>query len=115
MQNWENKIKLCLKKRDLAEIDLDLINTAFTHPSYKGLDPLAEDYERLEFLGDAVLDLVTADYLIKNNPGEEGQLTEKRKQLVSNHTLSGIFDEFDLAPLIRTNKFCECVFRSNFS
>ncbi|MHA1776015.1 MAG: ribonuclease III domain-containing protein, partial [Promethearchaeota archaeon] len=55
-------------------MDLTLVITAFTHPSYKGLVPTAEDYERLEFLGDAVLDLVVAEELIKRSNAREGVL-----------------------------------------
>ena len=47
-------------------IDYDLLWIAFTHKSYKGMGYNGEDNERLEFLGDAVLDLINADLKFKS-------------------------------------------------
>ncbi len=91
-----------LKLIDLEKIDQKLIITAFTHPSFKGLYPDVEDYERLEFLGDAVLDLISAEELIKDTHDSEGVLTEKRKLLVNNDFLAKIFDNMHINMLIRT-------------
>lgn len=100
----EKRILTWLSAFNIGDMDLKLVITAFTHPSYKGLDPHAEDYQRLEFLGDAVLDLITAEELVKKYKAEEGQLTEMRKQLVNNHKLSMIFDSWKIYPLIRAAK-----------
>jgi ribonuclease-3 len=65
---------------------------ALTHRSTLGeLSPGEErvTYERLEFLGDSVLALITSDYLVRNFPEEnEGQLTKKKSLLVSKSVLS---------------------------
>jgi ribonuclease-3 len=70
----------------------DLIIEALTHRSTLGeLKPgeVGITYERLEFLGDSVLALVTTDFLIRNFPEEdEGQLTQKKSLLVSKSVLS---------------------------
>jgi ribonuclease-3 len=70
----------------------NLIIEALTHRSMLGeLKPGEEGitYERLEFLGDSVLALVTTDFLVRNFPEEnEGQLTQKKSLLVSKTVLS---------------------------
>ena len=71
--------------------DKDLIKKAFTHRSYlnenKGLR--LEHNERLEFLGDAVLELVVTDFLYKKFPEKnEGELTALRSALVKAETLA---------------------------
>jgi ribonuclease-3 len=72
---------------------------ALTHRSTLGdLKPGEEriSYERLEFLGDSVLSLVTSDFLIRNFPEEnEGQLTKKKSLLVSKGVLSKKADEIE--------------------
>ena len=100
----EYQKKLCdwLKLLNLEKVDHKLIITAFTHPSFKGIYPDVEDYERLEFLGDSVLDLVSAEELIKGTHDSEGVLTEKRKLLVNNDFLAKIFDNMKIDQLIRT-------------
>jgi ribonuclease III len=76
--------------------------TAFTHPSYKGMFPNAEDYERYEFLGDSVLDLISAEELFFEQHFSEGVMTEKRKLLVNNDFLAQVFDRLKMAQFTRT-------------
>ncbi len=76
--------------------------TAFTHPSYKGMFPKAEDYERYEFLGDSVLDLISAEELFFGQNFSEGVMTEKRKLLVNNEYLAQVFDRLKMAQFTRT-------------
>ena len=52
--------------------DISLYKTAFSHSSYANEHKVKQDYERLEFLGDAVLDLVVADYLYNHYREDEG-------------------------------------------
>lgn len=61
--------------------DRQLLRTALTHSSYANeqRDPAIVCNERLEFLGDAVLGFVTADYLYRNEPSlPEGEMTRMR-------------------------------------
>ena len=61
--------------------DKDLIRQALTHSSYANERKInkIEDYERMEFLGDAVLELVSSEYLYeKQKSMSEGQLTRTR-------------------------------------
>ena len=62
--------------------NLDLYKTAFSHSSYVNEHKVKNDYERLEFLGDAVLDLVMADYLYNNYKENEGEMTKERASYV---------------------------------
>ena len=61
---------------------IDLYKTAFSHSSYVNEHKVKNDYERLEFLGDAVLDLVVADYLYSNHKESEGEMTKVRASYV---------------------------------
>ncbi len=66
--------------------DKDLLQTAFTHSSLAASDG-EHDNERLEFLGDAVLELVVSEMLFRSSRSDEGKLTELRKQYVSQSAL----------------------------
>ncbi len=70
--------------------DQDLFSTAFTHRSY--LNEHSEynlpSNERLEFLGDAVLQLLSSEYLYKNYPNPEGDLTNFRSAIVCTNSLA---------------------------
>ncbi|MDO8510290.1 MAG: ribonuclease III [bacterium] len=73
--------------------DKNLLRQAFTHRSYinEMRDFSVEHNERLEFLGDAVLELVVTDYLFHKYPKKpEGELTSYRSSLVNSQTLSSI-------------------------
>jgi len=73
--------------------DPDLLKEALTHRSYKNenLSWCLPHNERLEFLGDAVLELVTTDFLFKNYPShDEGRLTSVRAALVNYQNLSAV-------------------------
>ena len=60
-----------------------LLEDAFTHSSYANEHPGRKDYEKLEFLGDAVLELAVSDYLYRHFPRlNEGELTRLRSNIV---------------------------------
>ncbi|MBQ9481070.1 MAG: ribonuclease III [Clostridia bacterium] len=62
--------------------DKVLLRTCFTHTSYAN-EHGAESNEKLEYLGDSILNFVVADFLYRNVSGNEGSLTKKRAELVS--------------------------------
>ena len=62
--------------------NLSLYETAFTHTSFSNENNNSNNYERLEFLGDAVLELVMSDYLYNNWNLEEGKMTKIRASYV---------------------------------
>ncbi len=94
-----NRYEALEKKIDVTFKDLNLIDTAFVHKSYMNehRDLKAQHNERLEFLGDAVLELVVTDYLFRKYPEEEeGVLTNWRSALVKGKHLAEIASELDL-------------------
>ena len=72
-------------------ISPDLLVQALTHRSFSHEHPGVSNYERLEFLGDAVLELVTTETLFTIHPDmNEGQLAKMRAKAVSEDALSAI-------------------------
>lgn len=87
--------------------DPNLLTRALTHSSYlnEHIDLPNEDNERLEFLGDAVLDFVAAEYLFRKYPEfAEGRLTSIRAALVRMETLSKYANQLDLGSQLRLGK-----------
>ena len=70
------------EKLNIKPNDLRLYTLAFSHSSYVNEKHLKADYERLEFLGDAVLDLVMSDYLYNHSSFHEGDMTKIRANYV---------------------------------
>ena len=70
------------KKLDIKPKSDKIYKTAFSHSSYVNENNLKSDYERLEFLGDAVLELISSDYLYNNLDIEEGDMTKLRASYV---------------------------------
>ena len=70
-------------------IDLNskLIIRAFTHSSYVNENKIGEDYERLEFLGDKILDFLVSEYLYKSAHLKEGEMTKIRANYVCENAL----------------------------
>jgi ribonuclease-3 len=86
-----------------------LLECALTHPSYDAENQekteLFRNYERLEFLGDAVLGLILAEYLYKTYPEkDEGELARARTVLIQSTTLSSLARQLNIAPFIRVSK-----------
>lgn len=80
----------------------DLLELALTHRSYANEQGVPEHYERLEFLGDAVLGLVAAEWLYVQHPElPEGDLSKLKAQLVSRSTLAKHAEEMGLGPELR--------------
>ncbi|CAM1359067.1 Ribonuclease 3 [Tenacibaculum sediminilitoris] len=87
-------------------IKLSLYKKAFTHRSLKLVDGKGNpvNYERLEFLGDAILSTVIASYLFKKVPeGDEGYLTQMRSKVVSREHLNSLGKDLDLIRFVKSN------------
>ncbi|MCD6441299.1 MAG: ribonuclease III [Candidatus Marinimicrobia bacterium] len=81
----------------------DLLKTALTHRSAATIH--FDSYERMEFLGDAVLDMVVSDYLYNKYPRKpEGDLTKLRSILVSGKTLFEIAKKNDLQRFMHVDR-----------
>ncbi len=90
--------------------DPNLFRLALTHRSYCNEHELdaTESYERLEFLGDAVLELTISDYLYSHFPdADEGQLTKSRSSLVRGEVLARVARRLGLGDLIRVGRGVE--------
>ena len=81
--------------------ELPLFKQAFLHKSVSS----EQNNERLEFLGDAVLEIVVSDYLFNRFVElDEGKLTQMRASLVNTQSLSEIFQQLDCKGLLQTSK-----------
>ena len=86
--------------------DNRLLSRALTHRSYLNEYPEAlEDNERLEFLGDAVLDFLVAAWLYNRFPeSSEGEMTRLRAALVGTNQLAAFAQQIDLSAAIRLGR-----------
>ena len=85
--------------------DKDLLLEALTHRSYASENNLGYDNQRLEFLGDAVLEIIFSEYLYRRYPKHpEGMLTQMRSALVRQDSLADIARELRLEQFIRMGK-----------
>lgn len=98
--NFEKKIKITFK-------DKNLLKQAFTHRSYINENPgeKSSHNERLEFLGDAVLELIVTDFLYKKYPQyTEGELTALRSALVNAIIISEIAGDIGMNEYLLLSK-----------
>ena len=86
--------------------NIDLLVTAFTHRSYvnEHRKTVKEHNERLEFLGDAVLELIVTEYLYSNYEEPEGILTNWRSALVRTESISAAASRYEFEPLLRLSR-----------
>lgn len=86
--------------------DISIYEEAFTHRSMneKNASEHPKNYERMEFLGDAILSTVIASHLFKKVPsGNEGYLTKMRSKVVSREHLNELGRDLNLLQLVRSN------------
>ena len=76
-----------LDKYNIKTNNKEIYDTAFSHSSYCNENNIKEDYQRLEFLGDKVLDLIISDYLYHQTNFEEGKMTKIRSMYVCENAL----------------------------
>lgn len=101
-QGWKHSIGILGKLNINYKFkNPELYDLAMTHKSSSKL----ENNERMEFLGDAVLDLVITDFIYKNYPDlPEGDLAKLRADIVCAASLVQIAEELDLAPALELGK-----------
>lgn len=88
--------------------DINLLERALTHSSLKQGSNLQSYNQRLEFLGDAVIDLIVAEYLFtKYKDKAEGELTQMRSHLVSKDALSYLGRSLGLGEYVRMSSSAE--------
>ena len=99
MRNLEELfIKINIKPHDASVYEL-----ALTHPSFNAdANTRHSDYERFEYMGDAVLDYVAADLIFKSFPDmEPGRMSKLRSYLVKTHSLSNYARNIELFNYIK--------------
>lgn len=98
MTKMSNEISKLEEKIGFVAQDKDLLRQAMVHRSYlnEHRDFALDHNERLEFLGDAVLELVTTEYLYNNFSNPEGELTNFRSALVNGKMLAKVAGEVGL-------------------
>ncbi|MCD2346001.1 ribonuclease III [Clostridium guangxiense] len=106
MFSYEDKKLSDLEKKIGIEFnDKELIKTAITHSSYANENRNIKYNERLEFLGDAVLELSISEYLFKKYEDiSEGELTRKRALIVCEASLHEISKKWELGNYIKMSK-----------
>ncbi len=103
----EEKLKELEEKIGYSFRDKRLLRQALTHSSFANEQKINkyDDYERLEFLGDAVLELISSDFIFRENPQmPEGQLTKRRSSIVCEPALAFCAREISLEQYILLGK-----------
>lgn len=90
-----------LKRWNIEIRNKKLYETALSHASFVNEHHKKSDYERLEFLGDAVLELVVSDYLYKNIDEKEGKMTKIRSSYVCENALYSYMKDLNLIKYIK--------------
>lgn len=106
MQDFSKYQQFAKEKLGVTFNDINLLATAFTHRSYlnEHKKSAKEHNERLEFLGDAVLELVVTEHLYKHYNEPEGVLTNWRSALVRTESISAAAAKFGFDPLLRLSR-----------
>lgn len=94
-------MKETLERWGIVPQNQKLYEVAMSHSSYANEHKDKKDYERLEFLGDAVLELVMSDYLYRNFEADEGDMTKKRANYVCENALYEYMQDLDLIKEIK--------------
>ncbi|HSX35927.1 MAG TPA: ribonuclease III [Patescibacteria group bacterium] len=106
MQDYSAYVAFAEKVLGITFDNVQLLVTAFTHRSYvnEHKKSVSEHNERLEFLGDAVLELVVTEYLYNNFSEPEGILTNWRSSLVRTESIGAAAAKFGFEPLLRLSR-----------
>ena len=100
-------LQLLQQKIGIHFRDPGLLLEAVTHSSFANESPAVSprDNERLEYLGDAVLQLIAAEFLYKHHPGAtEGELTQTRSAMVNTNTLAQLAEQLGLGGYLYLGK-----------
>jgi len=106
MQDYSAYQRFAQETLGVTYDNIQLLVTAFTHRSYvnEHRKTAHEHNERLEFLGDAVLELIVTEYLYKNHADPEGVLTNWRSALVRTESISSAASRFGFEPMLRLSR-----------
>ncbi|MCL2607805.1 MAG: ribonuclease III domain-containing protein [Methanomassiliicoccaceae archaeon] len=80
------------RRRNIGNDEVEIFSVALTHDSYaneeRSRSNRTESYERLEFLGDAVMELIVCEYIYSNTEMNEGAMTDFKNRVVCNRNIS---------------------------
>ena len=104
----KQQFEICLKnvadKINLNYKNVDYYYEAFVHPSFANEHNLKFQYERLEFLGDAILDFLVGEYIFKTQKIKEGEMTKLRAKYVCEQANADYTDELNLHSCLMVGK-----------
>ena len=101
-----NDMENIFEKYGIIIKNTELLNVALTHSSYSNEHDVLS-YERLEYLGDATLEIVCSDYLYNNTNESEGEMSRLRRLYVCENALFEYSKELDFAKYIRVGNGME--------
>lgn len=93
-----------LNDLNIVPNNMSVYEQAFIHSSYKNEGHVTEDYERLEFLGDALVDLIVSDYLYNAKHLKEGQMTKLRASFVCENALYEYSNKLGLGEYLKLGR-----------
>ena len=94
-------MKELFKKLGIKPNNENVYETAFIHTSYSYEHNLPYSYEKLEFLGDAIVDLVVSDYLYNNKDLSEGEMTKIRASYVCENALYEYANDLEFSKYLK--------------
>ncbi len=93
---FEKQLRKSLNHLNINFQNIDYYYEAFVHPSFANEHNLNYHYERLEFLGDAILDFLVGEYIYKTQNIKEGEMTKVRAKYVCENANAGYTSECNL-------------------
>ena len=103
-KTFEVEFKKIASKIDLNYKNIDFYYEAFVHPSFANEHNLNFQYERLEFLGDAILDFLVGEYIFKTQKIKEGEMTKLRAKYVCEQANADYTNELNLLSCLLVGK-----------
>lgn len=92
----------------------DLLHVALSHTSYANETKNAQSNERIEYLGDAVLELISSEYIYKTYPNlPEGEMTKTRAYAVCEDSLAKVANKYDFSEYLLVGK-CEAMVNGRY-
>lgn len=103
-KEFKSALDKVFSKLNIRYYNIDLYYEAFVHPSFANEHNLDFHYERLEFLGDAILDFLVGEYIYKTKNIKEGDMTKLRAKYVCEQANADYTKELDLGSCLLVGK-----------